>query len=218
MSNLRSRFFASSDACADFEPFLSMYEFDLPVSAYEPSHQRYDSTSSTASSVSIVSPSSSPLKSASGQQRVAYKNELSFTAPPLDRSSSLASLESVASSLIKTPPMENVALASPSLPPRSVQSSSEAVKRVQRSIVRHGNETIKQIAKPSAKLLVPPAAITVAGTNSESIGPSSIAASFIDRLWRRKGQATAPQVYRQPEYYEDDDIIAAVSSHHGVAY
>ena len=90
--------------------------------------------------------------------------------------------------------------------------------RVQRSIVRHGNETIKQIAKPSAKLLVPPAAITVAGTNSESIGPSSIAASFIDRLWRRKGQATAPQVYRQPEYYEDDDIIAAVSSHHGVAY
>lgn len=193
-----------------------MYEFDLPVSAYEPSHQRYDSTSSTASSISIVSPSSSPLKSASGQQRVAYKNELSFTAPPLDRSSSLASLESVASSLIKTPPMENVTLASPSLPPRSVQTSTEAVKRVQRPTVRaaHVTETIKQ----SAKLLVPPAAVTIVGSNSESTGASGIAASFLDRLWRRKGQATAPQVYRQPEYYEDDDVIAAVSSHHGVAY
>lgn len=197
-----------------------MYEFDLPVSAYEPSHQRYESTSSTASTISVVTPSSSPLKSSSGQQRVAYKNELSFTAPPLDRSSSLASLESVASSLIKTPPMENITLASPSLPPRLVQASTEAVKRVQRLTARtaHANEITKQSAKASSKVLVPPAAVTIVGGNSESTGASGIAASFLDRLWRRKGQAAAPATYRQPEYYEDDDVIAAVSSHHGVAY
>jgi hypothetical protein len=196
-----------------------MYEFDLPVSAYEPSHQRYDSTSSTASTISVVTPSSSPLKSSSGQQRVAYKNELSFTAPPLDRSSSLASLESVASSLIKTPPMENITLASPSLPPRLVQASTETVKRIQRTIrTAHSDETSRGPAKRSSKLLVPPAAVTIVGSNSESTSASGIAASFLDRLWRRKGVTPTQATYRQPEYYEDDDVIAAVSSHHGVAY
>jgi hypothetical protein len=188
----------------DFQPFLSMYEFDLPASAYEPSHQRYESTSSTASSISIATPLSSPIKSASGQTRVAYKNSIAFTAPSLDRSSSLSSLESVASSMIKTPPMESTTT-SPCLPPRLVQAN-EAVKQIQRPIVRSAALDLGKVQSKLSKSIQPPLPVTVVGESNTT--------SFLDRLLRRKGQAT----YRQPEYYEDDDVIAAVSSQHGVAY
>ncbi|KAJ9114419.1 hypothetical protein QFC20_001562 [Naganishia adeliensis] len=187
-----------------FQPFLSMYEFDLPASAYEPSHQRYESTSSTASSISIATPLSSPIKSASGQTRVAYKNSIAFTAPSLDRSSSLSSLESVASSMIKTPPMESTTT-SPCLPPRLVQAN-EAVKQIQRPIVRSAALDLSKVQSKLSKSIQPPLPVTVVGESNTT--------SFLDRLLRRKGQAT----YRQPEYYEDDDVIATVSSQHGVAY
>lgn len=187
-----------------------MYEFDLPASAYEPTHQRYESTSSTASSVSIATPLSSPVKSASGQQRVAYKDSITFTAPALDRSSSLSSLESVASSMIKTPPMESSTMTSPCLPPRLVQAANEAVKRIQRPTLRAAALDLTKIQTKSSKSTVqPPLPVTVVGESN-----ASVATSFLDRLLRRKGQAT----YRQPEYYEDDDVIAAASSQHGVAY
>ncbi|KAJ9102435.1 hypothetical protein QFC21_002835 [Naganishia friedmannii] len=187
-----------------FQPFLSMYEFDSPAPAYEPSHhQRYDSTSSIASSA-VVTPLSSPVKTSSGQ-RVAFKNSISFTAPSLDRSTSSSSLESVASSLIQTPPMSNTA--SPCLPPRLVQATSEAVKKIQRPIrtVALALDATKIQQKSSKSVAQPPQAVTVVG---EAHGTS-----FLDRLWRRKGQS-----YRQQGYYEDDDVIAAASSQYGVAY
>jgi hypothetical protein len=193
-----------ADPRSDFQPFLAMYEFDLPASAYEPSHQRYESTSSTASSISIATPLSSPIKSSSGQTRVVYKDSIAFTAPSLDRSSSLASLESVASTVLRTP-AESTAT-SPCLPPRLVQAN-EAVKQIQRPIVRSAALDLTKIqSKLSKSSVQPPLPVTVVGESNTT--------SFLDRLLRRKGQAT----YRQPEYYEDDDVIAAVSSQHGVAY
>ncbi|KAJ9107883.1 hypothetical protein QFC19_002626 [Naganishia cerealis] len=188
-----------------FQPFLSMYQFDLPAPAYESSHQRYDSTSSVASSAGVVTPLLSPVKTSSGQQRIIFKNSISFTAPSLDRSSSSSSLESVASSVVQTPQMENTV--SPCLPPRLKQATSEAVKKIQRPIrtAALALDTTKISQKSSKSVVQAPQPVTVVG---EAHGTS-----FLDRLWRRKGQS-----YRQPEYYEDDDVIQAVSSQHGVAY